>query len=343
MRAKSCGKSGGEYRGACGPATSRVRARGLRTMEFAIGLALLLGSPAITRGATAPRLVADEFWFVARYDSLPTPVKRELDRYTTLPEYEAARRDPRFELRRWKYRSDSVTVVAYAYRRKPVLGELTRRPAVIYCRGSYREDGFSPASVPILHRLGEAGFFAVAPQYRGSEGGEGRDEMGGADVRDVTALVELLRRDPEVDPRAIYLYGESRGGMMAYQAARDGARVRAIATVGAFTDLDSLLARDPVSAQAAPEIWPDWPTHAREIAERRSAIRWVTKIRVPTLVLLGEHDTRIPATDGETFVAALKAQKTPAELHVIENAGHVIGERSTTRDSLIVDWFRRWK
>jgi len=308
-------------------------------------VALLLGCPALSPGAAAPRLVADQPWFVPRFDSLATPVKREIERYSNLPEYEASRRDPRFEIRRWRYRSDSLTVVAYAYRRKPGFGEKkpVRRPAVIYCRGSYRQDGLSPAAMPILHRLGEAGFFAVAPQYRGSEGGEGRDEMGGADVRDVTALVELLARDPGVDPRAIYLYGESRGGMMAYQAARDGARVRAIATVGAFTDLDTLLAHDPVSAAAARQIWPDWASREKEIEERRSAIRWVEKIRVPTLVLLGRHDSRVSSTDGERFVSALRAHRTPAELHVIEDAGHVIGERSTLRDSLIVDWFRRWK
>jgi len=307
-------------------------------------VALLLGCPALSPGATAPRLVADEFGFVARFDSLATPVKREIERYSNLPEYEAARRDSRFDLRRWKYRSDSLTVVAFAYRRKRVVGEQRlRRPAVIYCRGSYLADGFAPVVMPVLHRLGEAGFFVVAPMYRGSEGSEGRDEMGGADVRDVTALVEILARDPGVDPRAIYLYGESRGGMMAYQAVRDGARVRAIATVGAFTDLDTLLAHDPVSAKAATQIWPGWPARDEEIADRRSAIRWVAKIRVPTRVLVGRHDTRVSAAECERFVAALKARGTPAELDVIEDAGHGIGERSLTRDSLVVDWFRRWK
>lgn len=321
----------------------RAISLGLWPALFTLALvALLLGCPALSPGAT-PRLVSDESWFVARYDSLPANVKREIDRYATLPEYEASRRDPRFELRRWKYRSDSLTVVAYAYRRKPVAGEKPmRRPAVIYCRGSYLQDGLSPASVALLHRLGEAGFLAVAPQYRGSEGGEGRDEMGGRDVRDVTALVELLARDPGVDPKRLYLYGESRGGMMAYQAARDGARVRAIATVGAFTDMDTLLARDPVSAKAASQIWPDWPANRAALSERRSAIRWVGKIRVPTLVLVGQFDTRVLPADEERFVAALKRQGTPAEFRMIENASHTIGERSKMRDSLVVDWFRRY-
>ena len=270
-------------------------------------------------------------------------MKRAIERYSTLPEYEAARRDRRFELRRWRYRSDSLAVVAYAYRRKPVAGgRPQRRPAVIYCRGSYLQDGMSPASIVVLYRLAEAGFFPVAPQYRGSEGGEGRDEMGGRDVRDVTALVELLQRDPGVDPNRIYVYGESRGGMMAYQAARDGARVRAIATVGAFTDMDTLLAHDPVSAKAAPQIWPDWPAHAAAISERRSAIRWVEKVRVPTLVLVGQFDTRVSPAEGERFVAALKKQGVPAEFRMVENASHTIGERSKTRDSLVVDWFRRY-
>ena len=129
---------------------------------------------------------------------------------------------------------------------------------------------------------------------------------------------------------------------MAYQAVRDGARVRAIATVGAFTDMDSLLERDPGSLKAAPQIWPDWPANREAIAQRRSAVRWVGKIRVPTLVLVGQYDTRVIPAEEERFAAALKKQGTPVEFHMIENASHAIGERSVTRDSLVVAWFRRY-
>ena len=63
---------------------------------------------------------------------------------------------------------------------------------------------------------------------------------------------------------------------------------------------------------------------------------------MPTLVLVGQFDTRVLPADEERFVTALKAHGTPAEFVMVENASHTIGERSVTRDSLIVDWFRRY-
>lgn len=305
-------------------------------------IGLMLGCPALSPGAP-PRLESDSAWDPGKFTSLEPRARREIERYSEIGEYGHARLDPRFVFRRWTYRSDSLNVVAFACRRKEEADSRPRRPAVVFCRGSWVQDGLSAAMLPVLHRLAEAGFVAVAPQYRGSEGGEGRDEMGGRDVRDVTALVEILARDPGVDPRAIYLYGESRGGMMAYQAARDGARVRALATVGAFTDLDSIFRSDPRSAAMAGRIWPDWATRRKQIAERRSVMRWAEKIRVPTLILFGRQDEQVDPAQGQRLARALERNGVPAKYVVVENAGHVIGQRSMMRDSLVVDWFRRWK
>jgi dipeptidyl aminopeptidase/acylaminoacyl peptidase len=164
--------------------------------------------------------------------------------------------------------------------------------------------------------------------------------MGGADVEDVLAAVRLTAARPEVDKRAIYLYGESRGGMMTYQAIRDGAPVRAAATVGAFTDLDSLFASDPRSAAMAPKIWPDYETRAKEIAFRRSAARWAERIQVPLLILHGGDDDRVLPRQSEQLDAALTRLHVPHELRIVPGGGHTIGERSAYRDSLVTSWFR---
>ncbi len=78
----------------------------------------------------------------------------------------------------------------------------------------------------------------LAPQYRGSDGGEGKDEIGGADLNDVVAALQLIKSLDYADPRNVFPYGESRGGMMTYQAIRDGFPANAAAVFGAFTDLE---------------------------------------------------------------------------------------------------------
>src|SRR6185503_6076555 len=104
--------------------------------------------------------------------------RKAINRYADSTAYEAARTDEAFEARRWRYRSDSVEVVALVYRPRAAK---PARPAIVYCRGSYLQNGLAPSFLPLLHRLARAGYVVVAPQYRGSEGGGGRDEMGGAD------------------------------------------------------------------------------------------------------------------------------------------------------------------
>jgi len=300
-----------------------------------------LACPSLLPAARREHPLAVEAWDPPPFDSLGGAVRRDVERYSSRDEYERARADTRTTWRRWRYLSDSLEVVAFGCVPAEADPTRSRRPAVVYCRGSYVQQNQVAAGVPVFHRLAEAGFVVVAPQYRGSEGGEGRDEMGGADVEDVLAALRLAAGLAGVDEKSLYLYGESRGGMMTYQALRDGARVRAAATVGAFTDLDTLFRDDPRSAGMAPLIWPDWDSLAAGIATRRSALRWSDRLRTPLLLLHGGNDDRARPWHSERLAAALRRRGTPHALHVLAGAGHVIGERSRERDSLVVDWFRR--
>ena len=156
--------------------------------------------------------------------------------------YERARTDPRFQMLRVTYRSDGLPVVAFIYR-PSAAGD--KRPVVVYNRGSYiRQNAARELLVP-FHRLAEAGFLVVAPMYRGSEGAPGRDEMGGADLADLMNIQPVIASLPYADSSSMFLYGESRGGMMTLQALRDGFPARAAATVGTFTDLDQYTKEDP--------------------------------------------------------------------------------------------------
>ena len=72
----------------------------------------------------------------------------------------------------------------------------------------------------------------------------------------------LSKRCLQQNSEKIYLYGKSRGGMMTYQALRDGFPARAAATVGAFTDLEAMLRK------------PEWGK-----MEKRSGRIWRSKER----------------------------------------------------------------
>ena len=283
--------------------------------------------------ALATGIVRDEPLTMPSYAAADSLLQREIRRDGTPATYDRARTDRLVAWRRVTYRSDGLDVVAFVAR---PAGE--RLPTIVFCRGSYVQNGQAAALLERFHRLARAGFLVVAPQYRGSEGGQGTDEMGGADVGDV---LEALRLTSALggDSARVFLYGESRGGMMAFQALRDGAPVRAAATVGAFTDLDSLFANDPRSAAFAPRIWPDWKSRAAAIAERRSAVRWPQDLRRPVLILHGREDSLSPR-HSLALAAALDRLGMPYELHVVDGARHTLGERAAWRDSTVMQWFR---
>src|SRR5687768_8691367 len=95
--------------------------------------------------------------------------------------------------------------------------------------------------------------------YRQSGGAPGRDEVGGADLNDLMNTVTVIRQLPAANPELVFMYGESRGGMMTYQAIREHYPMLAAAVYGGFTDLRPLADPGGKFADAAKTIWPDYP------------------------------------------------------------------------------------
>jgi dipeptidyl aminopeptidase/acylaminoacyl peptidase len=256
-------------------------------------------------------------------------------------EYEAARADEAYALEQFTYRSEGLIVGAYLYRPRTRGARLL--PVIVYNRGSYtRPAGFAGEMLVMANRYGRAGFILVAPHYRGSNGWQGRDEMGGADLADLMNIVPELSRIEGVDASRVYLAGESRGGMMVYQALRDGFPARAAAVWGAFTDLGALIAPGSPQAKIAPQIWPDIEQNREAIVARRSAIRWADRILKPVLIMHGTADEDVPFEQSQLMAAELNRLGRTHRLLLFEGQQHRIGGRGADRDAAAIEWFRRF-
>lgn len=162
-----------------------------------------------------------------------------------------------------------------------------------------------------------------------------------SDLNDLMNILPVLSRLDSLDTRNVFLYGESRGGMMVFQAIRDGFVARAAATVGAFTDLSELTSSGP-GAATAKTIWPDFEERRNEIISRRSAIRWPERLGLPLLLMHGSDDRDV--SPDQTLQLAAQLAKAKREFGVIVVAGgnHTLQHHEVERDRQVVEFFRRY-
>jgi dipeptidyl aminopeptidase/acylaminoacyl peptidase len=263
-----------------------------------------------------------------------------IQKYWSRDEYERAVSDARFEFRKLLYASDGLSVVAYTYRPREVKAPL---PAIIFNRGSGVHKDIAPVLVPYFHRLAQEGYIVIAPMYRQTDGGEGTDANGGDDLHDLLNLLPLLRSLPYVDVDNLFMTGESRGAMMVFQAIREDFPMRAAAVWGGFTDLGQLMESQPELFTYAAEHWPGFnPEAPGADIEKRSAIHWPEKIRVPLLLMHGESDGSVPVEHTYDLARALQAQDRLYGLIVFADDDHMLSQSQMERDRATVRWFRRF-
>jgi len=259
--------------------------------------------------------------------------------YATPEEFEKARRDARFRFTRVSYKSDELTVFAYVY--APAETPKVKLPVIVYNRGSYLWKEFAGEYLTLFHRLASAGFVVVAPMYRESGGAAGRDEMGGADLNDLLNITSVIRQLPAANPELVFMYGESRGGMMTYQAIREHFPMLAAAVYGGFTDLRPLADPGGPGAQIALKLWPDYAERRNEIAKRRSAIEWADKFETPVLIMHGGADGNVSPSHALALAAKLQELGKPYQLIIRAGGDHHLGGWLAERDAQAVEWFRR--
>ncbi|MCA1849538.1 MAG: prolyl oligopeptidase family serine peptidase, partial [Acidobacteria bacterium] len=245
------------------------------------------------------------------------------------------------DCRRIVYLSDGLKVVGYIW--KPKGGADKKLPLVIFNRGGFREVGkLGPWTRFGFYPLVSNGFVVIGSQYRGVDGGEGKEELGGADVRDVLNLIPLAKSLGYVDMNNVFMFGESRGGMMTYLALKNNIPVKAAAVKSGGTDFFGNLKDRPDFGRVYQQLIPDYDKRPDEALRERSAIAWAEKINVPLLILHGGGDELIGA--GRTLAFAQKLQELGKTYELIIYAGddHNLSLNSTDGDKRVVEWFKKF-
>ena len=215
-------------------------------------------------------------------------------------------------------------------------------PCVIVNRGGNPNFGTwtDESALRSLGRFASWGYIAVASQYRGTAGGEGHDEFGGADVDDVLNLIPVLQSVPGADLNRIGMFGASRGGMMTYIALTRTDRIKAAIVLSGMSDLLESIQSRPDLAVPWKNLIPNYDVNKDTALKQRSAILWVNKLpaSVPLLLIHGTADWRVSPSQALDMARALYAAKHPVRFVMYEGGSHGVPEFARERDALMHSW-----
>jgi dipeptidyl aminopeptidase/acylaminoacyl peptidase len=261
--------------------------------------------------------------------------------YATKKEYDDAISDKAFEFSKLTYWSDGLRVKAYLYAPKSRSAKL---PVIVFNRGGAVRGDIAPELISMFHQLAKDGFAVIAPMYRQSDGGEGRDEMGGAEVNDLMNVAGLLSSFDFLDVNNVFLYGESRGSVMTYLAIRKRFPANAAAVFGSITDLEEFLKENtqtfPQSVLNA--IWPGYDEKKADILESRSAFRWAEQINIPILLMHGGSDSIVDPRQSLAMAEKLLTLQKPYQLVIFEGDNHYLTVHHQDRDREALAWFKKY-
>ena len=218
-------------------------------------------------------------------------------------------------------------------------------PVILYNRGGNRDLGSLVVgnAVEIMAPLAAQGYVVAATNYRGTSLGDGNDEFGGKDVNDVINLINSLSEFGKADTSRVGLLGISRGGMMNYLAARQKPEIRAIATIGGITDLDTTIKYHPEIGTVCKELIPDFDSNRVEAIKSRSAVYWVNEFSdsLNVLILHSKTDQHVNFSQVPPFVDSLKKYNINHKLVTYEDDTHGLTNHQEEVREIISDWFGR--
>ena len=240
------------------------------------------------------------------------------------------------------YEVDGLTVEGY-YLAPKQRDEKT--PVVIYNRGGNAQFGYVMFAKKLLLQaeLAQAGYVVIGSQYRGASArfikNNGADEFGGADVKDVTTLVDVAADIPMADTNNIALVGWSRGAMQSYLAARELDNVHAIVGIAGVGDLEKELNWRPKMENVYRERIPGYDQTKSTALAERSVINWLDKLPdAPVLLLHGSEDKRVNPEQSRLLAAALDNAEHTNKLVIYEGDNHSLVKNRQTMQQEVIAW-----
>jgi dipeptidyl aminopeptidase/acylaminoacyl peptidase len=209
------------------------------------------------------------------------------------------------------------------------------------CTSDWDETNMGPQSA--------MGYFALCPNPRGSYGqgeaftqGNVKD-FGGGDFRDIMAGVDAIAKQYPIDNKRIGIRGHSYGGYMTMWAETHTRRFAAAVAGAGLSDWLSYYGLNDIDEWMIPffgaSIYEDPAVYAKT-----DPMHFVTAVKTPTLILVGDRDGEVPMEQSVEWWHALETLHVPTKLVVYPNEGHMFIKPADARDYSLrtLEWFEEW-
>ena len=212
-------------------------------------------------------------------------------------------------------------------------------PVIISIHGGPEAQALPTFSATTQFLLGELGVAVLVPNVRGSAGyGKTYLSLDNAakredSVKDIGALLDWIAQQPELDASRVGVYGGSYGGYMVLASLmhysdriRAGVEVVGISNFNTFLNNTETYRRDLRRAEYGDERDPKM----KAVFDRISPANHADQIKARLFVAQGRNDPRVPYTEAEQIVKAVRANGQPAWYLLFNDEGHGFQKKSNS-------------
>jgi dipeptidyl aminopeptidase/acylaminoacyl peptidase len=224
-------------------------------------------------------------------------------------------------------------------------------PLVLYIHGGPHSD-YNEGWFDEFQNIAGAGMWVLFTNPRGSSGTNteftfaSRGDWGGRDYEDLMKAVDIAAKRPDVDSTRMGVTGGSYGGFMTAWVTTKTNRFKAAETDRMISEWTFWYGASDAQALTENEFFGK-PWENQIMYDTLSPIRFVKKVKTPTLLVQSEEDYRTPIGNADLWFMALKKQGVPAEFVRYPRSNHDLSR--TGEPWLLVDrlarlrqWFSYW-
>lgn len=238
------------------------------------------------------------------------------------------------EIPAWYYkpRPESLKVVPIANEAMTITRNTPPLPVIVSVHGG-PEGQSRPGFNPLFQYYLSRGYAVLDPNVRGSTGyGKTYTHLDDVDkredsVKDLVAAHDWLRTKGSADPKRIAVMGGSYGGYMTMAAVTlyPDLWAAAVNTVG-IVNWETFLQNTSGYRRRQREVEYGRLDRDIEFLRRVSPMRKIDQIKTPLFVIHGKNDPRVPYTEAEQVVKALKDRNAVVEYKLYDDEGHGISK-----------------